>query len=65
MRGYRKSCCKTCCQDKSCTGCTVCKKCLNGPIRGNYDGLVVLTAVTRESLPNQPVIVSKRTTISK
>lgn len=32
--------------------------------RGNYDGLVVLCAITRESLPNQPIIVSSRKQIS-
>ncbi len=33
--------------------------------RGNYDGLVVLTAVTRESLPNQPIVVSKKSILSR
>ena len=60
MRGYRKSCCKVCCTDRHCTGCRVCRGCHNGPVRGGYDGLVVLCAVTRESLPNQPVIVSRK-----
>ena len=32
----------------------MCKGCNNAPIRGNYDGLVVLAAVTRETLPNYP-----------
>jgi len=65
QRGYRKSCCKVCCTDKHCSGCHSCRRCQNGPVRGNYDGLVVLTAVTRDTLPNQPIIVSKRTSISR
>ncbi len=57
---------QVCCHDRNCPGCTTCRnKCVNGPVRGNYDGLVVLTAVTRDSLPNQPIVVSKRTAISK
>ena len=35
-----------------CQGCRKCNGCLNGPVRGNYDGLVVLSAVTKETLPN-------------
>ncbi len=34
-------------------------------VRGNYDGLVVLTAVTRESLPNQPIVVSRKSILSR
>lgn len=52
VRGYRKKCCKNCCEDVTCNGCGVCKGCLNSPVRGNYDGLVVLTIVTKETLPN-------------
>ena len=33
-------------------GCRNCRGCLNTPIRGNYDGLVVLTVVTKDILPN-------------
>lgn len=61
MRGYRKRCCKVCCTDVTCSGCNVCKGCINSPIRGNYDGLVVLTAVTRETLPNISTIVTGHT----
>ena len=35
-------------------GCGLCSGCNKSPIRGNYDGLVVLAAVTRETLPNYP-----------
>ena len=52
MRGFRRKCCKVCCDDTTCTGCTTCRGCTNGPIRGNYDGLVVLAAITQEPLPN-------------
>ncbi len=52
-----------CCNDRHCTGCKSCRNCTNGPIRGNYDGLVVLCSITRESLPNQPVVVSSRRNI--
>ena len=51
VRGYRKKCCKVCCEDITCNGCGTCNGCHNSPIRGNYDGLVVLTAITREALP--------------
>ena len=34
------------------------KGCTNGPIRGNYDGLVVLTSVTKETLPNYNTIMT-------
>ena len=65
LRGYRKPCCKVCCNDRHCSGCRNCRNCTNGPIRGNYDGLVALCAVTRESLPNQPIILSARKNISR
>ncbi|XP_040582450.1 uncharacterized protein [Lepeophtheirus salmonis] len=56
-RGFRKACCKVCCTDKVCIGCTKDKGCYNAPIRGCYDGLVVLTAITKESLPNQYTVI--------
>jgi len=49
-RGFRKSCCKVCCVDKLCAGCKDCL-CKQGPLRGAYDGMVVLACVTKESLP--------------
>jgi len=49
-RGFRKSCCKVCCVDKLCSGCKNCL-CNAGPIRGAYDGMVVLTCVTKECVP--------------
>eukprot|EP00093_Oithona_nana_P005370 05370.XXX_230905_229539_1 [CDS] Oithona nana genome sequencing. len=52
VRGFRKKCCKVCCVDLTCNGCGVCRGCTNSPVRGNYDGLVVLAAITRETLPN-------------
>ncbi len=33
VRGYRKPCCKVCCSDRHCTGCSKCIKCVNGPTR--------------------------------
>lgn len=33
-------------------GCKKCTGCLNSPVRGNYDGLVVLTAITKDILPH-------------
>ncbi|XP_023323509.1 uncharacterized protein LOC111697665 [Eurytemora carolleeae] len=48
-RGLRKSCCKICCADKLCGGCKDCL-CKHGPVRGGYDGLVVLAAITRDSV---------------
>lgn len=65
MRGYRKKCCKVCCTDITCNGCGVCKGCTNSPIRGNYDGLVVLTAVTRDSLPNYHTVMTGSTVQSR
>lgn len=56
-RGYRRICCKNCCAERNCTGCKNCKGCINSPIRGNYDGLVVLAAVTRDVLPIKNVEV--------
>ena len=56
-RGYRKRCCKNCCVDMSCSGCGLCRGCIASPVRGNYDGLVVLAAITRESLPNYPQVM--------
>ena len=47
----KKSCCKVCCSDMHCEGCRECQ-CREGPIRGLYDGLVVLTCLTRHSLPS-------------
>ena len=48
----RKSCCKVCCQEKLCSGCSKMDcECKNGPIRGNYDGLVVLACVTKDTTP--------------
>lgn len=58
MRGFRRKCCKVCCDDTTCTGCTTCRGCTNGPIRGNYDGLVVLTAITKETLPNYHTVMT-------
>ena len=52
VRGFRKKCCKVCCVDLTCNGCGVCRGCTNNPVRGNYDGLVVLAAITQETLPN-------------
>ena len=49
-RGLRKSCCKVCCNDKLCGGCKDCL-CRQGPIRGHYDGMVVLTCITKDSTP--------------
>ena len=37
-------------------GCQKCLGCYNGPIRGNYDGLVVLAAITKDTLP--PTFIS-------
>ena len=51
-RGLRKSCCKVCCQEKLCSGCSRLDcDCKNGPVRGNYDGLVVLACLTKETSP--------------
>ena len=51
-RGLRKSCCKVCCQEKLCSGCNrINCECKNGPIRGNYDGLVVLACITKDTTP--------------
>ena len=49
-RGLRKSCCKVCCSDTQCGGCRECL-CRQGPVRGLYDGLVILTCLTRQSVP--------------
>ena len=38
---------------------------MNGPIRGNYDGLVVLTAITKDILPTKGVNVSGLPNINK
>ena len=54
-RGLRKSCCKVCCSDTQCGGCRECL-CRQGPVRGLYDGLVVLTCVTRQSLPKASLV---------
>jgi hypothetical protein len=54
-----------CCQDATCSGCRNCRGCANGPIRGAYDGLVVLCSVTRESLPNLPIVLSARKALSR
>ena len=48
-RGLRKSCCKVCCQEPRCGGCRECDCRAGGPVRGGYDGLVVLTCLTRET----------------
>lgn len=32
-------------------GCKKCNGCLNSPIRGNYDGMVILAAITKDILP--------------
>ena len=32
-RGFKKSCCKVCCRDKLCVGCTACR-CRHGTVRG-------------------------------
>ena len=37
-------------------GCKKCSGCINGPIRGNYDGLVVLTVITKDVLPASLVL---------
>jgi len=56
-RGFRKSCCKLCCNDKTCNGCKECL-CRQGPVRGSYDGMVMLTAITKECLqPNTGIKV--------
>ena len=34
-------------------GCKLCRGCLNSPIRGSYDGLVVLAAVTKDMMPKK------------
>ena len=49
-RGLRKSCCKVCCSDTQCGGCRECL-CRQGPVRGHYDGLVVLTCLTKQTVP--------------
>ena len=49
-RGFRKICCKVCCRDKLCGGCRVCL-CRQNPVRGLFDGMVVLTCITKDSLP--------------
>ena len=46
----RKSCCKVCCSDTQCGGCRECL-CRQGPVRGHYDGLVVLTCLTKQTVP--------------
>jgi hypothetical protein len=45
----------------TCNGCGVCKGCTNSPIRGNYDGMVVLSAITRETLPNYNTVITGAT----
>ena len=32
-------------------GCKKCSGCLNSPIRGNYDGMVILSVITKDILP--------------
>jgi hypothetical protein len=49
-RGLRKTCCKVCCNDKLCGGCKDCL-CRQGPVRGHYDGMVILTCITKDSAP--------------
>ena len=39
-------------------GCKKCSGCLNSPIRGNYDGLVVLTVITKDILPHATVSIN-------
>ena len=57
-RGLRKSCCKVCCPEKLCSGCNKMDcECKNGPIRGNYDGLVVLACVTKDTAPRSGPII--------
>jgi hypothetical protein len=38
---------------------------LNGPVRGNYDGLVALCAVTKETLPNAGSVVSAVSNVNR
>jgi hypothetical protein len=49
----------------SAKGCRKCNGCLNGPVRGNYDGLVVLCAVTKETLPNVGTTVSAASNVNR
>ena len=51
----RKSCCKVCCQEKLCSGRSKMDcECKNGPI--NYNGLVVLACVTKDTTPTYTLI---------
>ena len=44
--------CQVCCQEKLCSGCPRQEcECKQGPVRGNYDGLVVLACLTRDTTP--------------
>lgn len=36
--------------DKLCAGCKECL-CKQGPVRGGYDGMVVLTCLTKDCVP--------------
>ena len=49
-RRLRRSCCSLCCSDDCCAGCRSCL-CRAGPVRGQYDGLVVLTCLVTRTLP--------------
>jgi len=49
-RKLKKSCCSLCCMDTSCSGCRSCL-CRSGPVRGGYDGLIVLSCLTRSAFP--------------
>ena len=43
---------QVCCQEKLCSGCSRLEcECKHGPVRGNYDGLVVLACLTRDTTP--------------
>ena len=41
---------QVCCVDRVCAGCRDCL-CKQGPIRGGYDGMVVLACITKDCIP--------------
>ena len=45
-------------------GCKKCNGCLNSPIRGNYDGLVILSVITKDILPFASIPVSDVTNVT-
>ena len=45
-------------------GCKKCNGCLNSPIRGNYDGMVILAAITKDILPFSTIPVDDVTNVN-